>query len=83
MWYQDHVNLYESKLIGPFDFEDGFKVPQHFWKALLDKAKSVALYTGAINRVVALDKPDCEDKDTRNEARSLLAFRWTPEGQHE
>ena len=83
MWYQDYVNLYESKLIGPFDFEDGFKVAQRLWKELLDKAKSVPLYTGAINRIVALDKPDREDKDTRKEARSLLAFRWIPERHHD
>ena len=83
MWYQDSINLFETKLVGPFDFEDGFKVPQEAWRALLEEAKRVALYTGSLNRIVPLDKPDFSDKDTKDQAESYLAFRWKLIGQHD
>jgi hypothetical protein len=79
MWYQDSINLYESLLVGPFDFEDAHRVPQDAWKKLLTKASTCNLYTGAINRIVPLDKPDAEDKDKKDNPTSHLAFRWTIE----
>ena len=77
MWYQDSINLFESLLVGPFDFEDGYHVPDEAWKQLLKKAAESNLYTGAINRIVPLDKPDYQDKDKQDEPTSHLAFRWT------
>ena len=73
MWYQDTLNIFESRLVGPFDFMDGYKVPTEAWDKLL-KADNV--YTAAINRIVPLDKPDFQDKDSHDKPSSHLAFRW-------
>ena len=76
MWYQDTINLFDVMVMGPFDFEDGFRVPESAWNTLLRKAKESRIYTGAVNRVVPLDKPDRMDKDVRGEPYSHLAIRW-------
>ena len=76
MWYQDTINLFDAMVEGPFDFEDGFRVPQAVWKKLLQVAEESRIYVGAVNRIVPLDKPDRMDKDTKGEAHSHLAFRW-------
>jgi hypothetical protein len=83
MWYQDSVNLFETMLSGPFDFVDGYKVPQEAWKQLLEKAPGSNVYTGALNRVIPLDKPDPQDKDNKGNPTSFFAFRWSAYGEGE
>ena len=76
MWYQDTFNLFDAMIVGPFDFEDGFHVPETAWQALLKEAEESQIYVGAVNRIVPLDKPDRMDKDVKGDAHSHLAFRW-------
>jgi hypothetical protein len=76
MWYQDTLNLFDAMIEGPFDFDDGFRVPATVWKTLLRDAEESRIYVGAVNRIVPLDKPDRLDKDVKGDAHSHLAFRW-------
>ena len=76
MWYQDSINLFDARIVGPFDFEDGFRVPSAAWNALLRDAEGSLIYVGAVNRTIPLDKPDHEDTDFKGGAHSHLAFRW-------
>ena len=63
-------------IVGPFDFEEGFRVPNKAWNTLLRGAEESRLYVGAVNRIVPLDKPDRMDKDVQGEPYSHLAVRW-------
>ena len=76
MWYQDTINLFNASIAGPFDFEDGFRVPKSAWNALISAAEPSRIYIGALNRIVPLDKPDRQDKDSKGDVQSHLAFRW-------
>ena len=76
MWYQDTINLFETMITGPFDFDDGFHVPTSVWKTLLRDAEESRIYVGAVNRIVPLDKPDRLDKDVKDNVRSHLTLRW-------
>ena len=76
MWYQDTLNLYEAMIVGPFDFENTFRVPEAAWKALLKGAGESRIYVGAVNRIIPLDKPDYLDKDVKGDESSYLALRW-------
>ena len=76
MWFQDTINLFDAMIEGPFDFEDGFHVPETVWKALLRRAGESRIYVGAVNRIVPLDKPDRGDRDVKDVAHSHLAMRW-------
>ena len=76
MWYQDTFNLFEAMIVGPFDFEDGFRVPATAWQALLKTAEESRIYVGAVNRTVPLDKPDHQDKDVKGLFHSHLTLRW-------
>ena len=76
MWYQDRIDLFNGRLVGPFSFLDGFRVPKEAWDALLEAAPDSNVYMGAINRIIPLDKPDYQDKDTKDYVVSYLAFRW-------
>ena len=62
--------------VGPFDFEDGFRVPSTAWDTLLKISKTSQIYVGAVNRVVPLDKPDVGDTDKTGRFTSHLALRW-------
>jgi hypothetical protein len=48
MWYQDTLNVYETMLVGPFDFIDGYKIPHHAWEALRKKAPGRKVYAGDV-----------------------------------
>ena len=63
-------------IVGPFDFEEGYRVPEAAWKTLLKEADALRIYVGAVNRIVPLDKPDRQDKDIQGGVHSHLAFRW-------
>ena len=76
MWYQDTINLFQNRVVGPFDFEAGNRVPDAVWKELLSKAQDLNLYVGAVNRVVALDKPDEQDVSKRTTIQSYMSLRW-------
>ena len=76
MWYEDRINLFDMQLVGPFDFLLGYRVPETAWTTLLHAAPALNVYVGAINRIIPLDKPDVQDKDTKDQASSYLAFRW-------
>ena len=76
MWYQDTINLFNAMVVGPFEFEEGFRVPNAAWNTLLTGADSLRIYVGAVNRIVPLDKPDPKDKDVKGAFHSHLAFRW-------
>ena len=76
MWYQDTINLFDASIVGPFDFEDGFRVPDMVWTTLLRSAEESRIYVGAVNCIVPLDKPDHLDKDVKEHAHSHLALRW-------
>ena len=76
MWYQDTINLFQNRVVGPFDFEDGHRVPAAVWTELLKKAPDHNLYVGAVNRVVPLDKPDEEDVSKERTMQHYLALRW-------
>jgi hypothetical protein len=59
MWYQDTINLFEHKIVGPFDFADNEQnVPQQVFEVLLEKASALRVYVGDVNRIIPLDKPD-------------------------
>ena len=76
MWYQDTINLFECKILGPFDFEPGHLVPQAVFDRLLLVASDLDIYTGALKRVVPLDKPDFQDRSNRGTPSNHLALRW-------
>ena len=76
MWYQDTINLFDSMIVGPFDFEDKFLVPRAVWDKLLSAADESKIYVGAVNRIIPLDKPDYMDRDGEGKAVSHLALRW-------
>ena len=76
MWYQDTINLFDAMITGPFEFEDGFHVPEAAWKELLAVADVSKIYVGAVNRIVPLDKPDRMDKDVTGGVHSHLTLRW-------
>ena len=77
MWYQDSFNLFDSMLVGPFDFETGFKIPKSAIDELLSKAENLGVYVGALDQVVPLDKPDTMDRDDNGVyGKSHLALRW-------
>ncbi len=76
MWHQDTIDLFEAKLVGPFDFDQGYTVAKQVWDQLLDVAKHYSIYMANINRIVPLDKPDFQDKDEKDNPASYLGFRW-------
>ena len=76
MWYQDTINLFDCRLVGPFDFVNGYHVPPSVWKTLQQKAEGSRVYVGALNRIVPLDKPDPMDAVVRGRPASYLSFRW-------
>jgi hypothetical protein len=76
MWYQDTINLFENKIVGPFDFEPGHLVPEAAFAKLLSVAKDLDIYVGALKRVVPLDKPDFHDRNVHKTPSSHLALRW-------
>ena len=63
MWYQDTIDLFSATIAGPFDFNEGNRVPAAVWQKLLNTAEDSRIYVGAVNRIVPLDKPDTMDKD--------------------
>ena len=76
MWYQDTLNLFDAMIVGPFDFENAFRVPETAWKTLLKSAGESRINVGAVNRIIPLDKPDYLDKDVKGDESSYLALRW-------
>jgi hypothetical protein len=59
MWYQDTINLFEHRMVGPFDFADSEQtVPQHVFDVLMEKAPELKVYVGDVNHIIPLDKPD-------------------------
>jgi hypothetical protein len=65
VWYQDAVNLFQLKIDGPFNFENGCHIPKAAWKALEAVAEEQRIYVGGLNRKATLGKPDKEDKDKK------------------
>jgi len=78
MWYQDDLNLFDLKLVGPFDFDKGHKVPDAAWKELLALAEQRKVYVGNVNRIIPLDEPDRQDKDRNGTYTSWMASTWRP-----
>jgi hypothetical protein len=57
MWYQDTINLFEHKIIGPFDVvDDEQNIPQQIFEVLLEKTSVMKVYMGDVNRTIPLDK---------------------------
>ena len=76
MWYQDTLNLFDSKIVGPFDFDPGFIVPSTAFNRLLEVAGALGVYVGNVDRVVPLDKKDPLDCDDQGASTGYLCFRW-------
>ncbi len=77
MWYQDTINLFEHKIVGPFDFADSEQnVPQHVFDVLMDKAPDLKVYVGDVNRIVPLDKPDRNNTTDDGTFNNYLSYRW-------
>jgi hypothetical protein len=77
MWYQDAINLFEHKIVGPFDFvDDDQKVPQQVFEVLLEKASVMKVYVGDVNRTIPLDKPDQNNAADDGTFNNYLSYRW-------
>jgi hypothetical protein len=77
MWYQDTINLFEHKIVGPFNFADSEQnVPQHVFDVLMDKAPDLKVYVGDVNRIVPLDKPDRNNTADDGTFNNYLSYRW-------
>ena len=63
MWYQDTFNLFDAMIVGPFHFEDNFRVPEAAWATLLKSAEESQIYVGSVNRIITLNKHDYLDMD--------------------
>jgi hypothetical protein len=77
MWYQDSINLFEHKIVGPFDFADNEQnVPQHVFDVLMEKAPDLKVYVGDVNRTIPLDKPDRRYQADDGTFNNYLSYRW-------
>ncbi len=76
MWHQDSINLFDQRVVGPFDFTNGYTVPKDKWDELIRQASSRDVYVGSVNRIVPLDKPDFKDRDDKGTPSNYLAVRW-------
>jgi len=81
MWYQDLINLFEARLVGPFDFEKDHKIHEDRWNELLTTAKVANVYTANVNRQITLGDADRQDKSNSGVPSNHMAFRWTLEKQ--
>jgi hypothetical protein len=78
MWYQDTINLFEHKIVGPFDFVDSEQnVPQHVVDVLMEKAPELKVHAGDVNQIIPLDKPDRQYQADDGTFNNYLSYRWT------
>ena len=59
-WYQDSLDLVSCKLSGPFDFDSktDHEIPDSAWEEMKRNATTKNVYTGDLDRIVPLEKPD-------------------------
>jgi hypothetical protein len=82
MWYQDTINLFVHKIVGPLDFADNEQnVPQHVFDVLMEKAPDFKVYVGDVyvgdvNRTIPLDKPDRRYQADDGTFNNYLSYRW-------
>jgi hypothetical protein len=77
MWYQDTINLFEHKVVGPFDFVDEEQnVPQQVFEVLLKKASVMKVYVGDVNWTIPLDRPDRHYQADDGTFNNYLSYRW-------
>jgi hypothetical protein len=76
MWYHDTINLFEHKIVGPFDFAGSEQnVLQHVFDVLMEKASEVKVYVGDVNCIVPLDKPDWNNTADDGTFNNYLSYK--------
>jgi hypothetical protein len=55
IWYQDMIDLFNLKIIGPFDFQNNTNIiPDDTWQELITAGKDAAVDTSNVNRKAPL-----------------------------
>jgi len=76
-WYQDTIDLLESMVVGPFNFDTSYKIPTYAWETLLRRADEMGIRVQNVDRVVPLDEDDVDDLDDNgNPCASFMHTYW-------
>ena len=71
-WYQDTIMLEECLVVGPFNFIQGYYIPDTVWTLLITRAPSRNIYIEDINQVISL-----EEKNEGGQGFVSMSLAWS------